>query len=304
MIDMEETKEKAPEGSEKAGAYVPQLCKDTLTKMRQDPAYVSLGPVLGAMARPFDSFRKVFGDEGEADRVLAREIDFASQALLGNGYLLNVGVKNPLSLANALKNVALTGMTLNPLLRQAYLVPMGGGVVLMPSYMGLIDLLVNNGLVRKVEAHCVFEGDEFEIVHGSGERLVHRPSAWGVRTEETMLGAYYYAVLTDGTVIFDHMNKAEIDVIKGRSPSVGRGKASPWTTDYCEMARKTLIRRAFKMMPKGGISEDKVHALEAALAWEAKESENGNCETAAGTKDDFEEDEVEWEDVKEEDRKE
>lgn len=291
-------------------AFTPQLCAATISKIKSDPTLAPLHGIANAFAKPFESFRKAFKDPNEADRIMAKEIDFAAQAMMTNTYLITVAQSNPLSLVNSLKNIALTGSTLNPVLKQAYLVPftIAGKptITLMPSYMGLIDVLINNGLVRKVEAHCVFKGDEFKITHGSEAKLIHNPDPWAERTENTMLGAYYYVVLIDGTEMFDHMNKAEIDAVKERSPSTGtdrngKEKKSPWTSDYTEMAKKTLVRRAFKMIPKNGISEDKVKALEAVFDFDEKVEQNWIAEQkqtpASGNR--FDEEEVEYEEVKE-----
>lgn len=248
----------APAVAETKKQFVPELCASTINKLPQQ-----LSGIKNCFAKPFDAFRKAFKDPAEADRVMAREIDFAAQAMLNNSYLVQVASRNPESLVNALKNVALTGSTLNPVLKQAYLVPFGSAITFMPSYMGLIDLLVNNGLVRKIEAHCVFDGDEFEIRLGTDGGLYHKPDAWGKREKDNLKGAYYFVVLADGTEMYDTMSIAEIDKIRKRAPSAK--SSSPWDTDYMEMARKTLIRRAFKMIPKNGISEDKIKTLEAAF---------------------------------------
>ncbi len=249
--------------------YTPELCASTISRL---PA--QLQPLKNCFALPFDSFRKVFKDPAEADRVMAREIDFAVQAMLANQYLIQCATSNPVDLVNALKNVAITGSTLNPTLKQGYLVPFKGKIQFMPSYMGLVDVLVNNGLVKKIEAHCVFEGDDFKIMYGTGGGLSHKPDVWGKHTPETLKGVYYYAVLVDGAEMFDTMSKDEVEVIKRRSPSVAKGKPTPWDTDYLEMAKKTILRRAFKMIPKRGISEDKTKALEAVFDYDEKVEQN------------------------------
>ena len=65
------------------------------------------------------------------------------------------------------------------------------------------------------------------------------------------------------------------------------------------MARKTLVRRAFKMIPKNGISEDKLKAIEAAFDYDEKVEQNWIAEQkATPKKDSFDEEEVEYEDVK------
>ena len=243
--------------------YTPELCADTIRKL---PA--PLAKLQTAFARPFDAFRKAFADPAKADRIMAKEIDFAAQAMMANPYLIECAAQHPDDLVNALKNVALTGSTLNPVLKQGYLVPFKGKISFMPSYMGLVDVLNRSGLVRKIEAHPVFDGDEFSVTYGTAEQLIHKPNPWGARDKDHLKGCYYYIELADGTTMWDTMSAAEIEDVRRRSPSVAKGKASPWDTDYIEMAKKTLIRRAFKAVPKTGLSEDKLKTITAAVDYD------------------------------------
>lgn len=243
--------------------YTPELCADTIRKL---PA--PLAKFQTAFARPFDAFRKAFADPATADRIMAKEIDFAAQAMMANPYLIECAAQHPDDLVNALKNVALTGSTLNPVLKQGYLVPFKGKISFMPSYMGLVDVLNRSGLVRKIEAHPVFEGDEFSVTFGTAEQLIHKPNPWGTRDKDHLKGCYYYIELADGTTMWDTMSAAEIEDVRKRSPSVTKGKASPWDTDYIEMAKKTLIRRAFKAVPKTGLSDDKLKTITAAVDYD------------------------------------
>lgn len=289
-------------------AFTPALCAATISKIKSDPALAPLHGIANVFAKPFESFRKAFKDPNEADRVMAKEIDFAAQAMMANTYLIEVAKSNPLSLVNAIKNIALAGTTLSPVLKLSYLVPFTikktPTIVLFQSYMGEVSMLVNTGLVRKAEAHCVYKGDVFKISHGSKEELIHNPDCWAKRSEETMLGAYYFVILTDGTEMFDFMNKEEIDKVKERSPSAGTGrdgkpKQSPWTSDYTEMARKTLVHRAFKAVPKNNISEDKLKVLEAIFDYDEKAEQSWKADQKAAPKrDTFDEEEAEYEEIK------
>lgn len=273
--------------------YTPELCASAINKL---PA--QLQGIKNCFAQPFDSFRNAFKDPKEADRVMAKEIEFAAQAMLANNFLIKCATNNPISLVNALKNVALTRSTLNPVLKQGYLVPFGGAITFMPSYMGLVDVLINNGLVRKIEAHCVFEGDKFEIKHGTGGYLNHVPDPWGSRDKSRLKGAYYYAVMTDGTELYDTIPVEEIEKIRKRAPSAK--SSSPWDTDYEQMCVKTAIRRAFKFIAKNGISEDKVKALEAVFDYDEKVEQSWIAEQRnTSKKDTFDEDEITYEEIKE-----
>ena len=277
----------------KKEVYTPELVRTAINKL---PA--ELQGIKALFAQPWESFKAAFKDPEEADRIMQREITYAAQAMLANTFLVSCAQNNPIDFINALKNVALSGLSLSPALKQSYLVPFKGKIAFMPSYMGMQDLLANNGHVRKIESYPVFEGDTFEIQHGTEERLIHKPNPWGERTPSKMLGCYWIAELTDGTKLFNNMTKAEIEEVKGRSPSVAKGKSSPWDTDYIEMARKTCLRRGFKALPKGSISEERLKVVEAAFDYDEK-AEQSWIESQKNTpkKDTFDEDEVEYEEV-------
>src|SRR5690606_39362507 len=75
-----------------------------------------------------------------------KEANFALQIFQGNDYLTKM---SPDSIKNAIVNVALTGLTLNPVMKFAYLVPRKGKFVLDVSYMGLAKILTDTGSVKK-----------------------------------------------------------------------------------------------------------------------------------------------------------
>lgn len=294
LADTPQTEQSKPttEVAIKKEKYTPELCAKAIGKLPD-----ALQGLKNCFAQPFDSFRNAFKDPKEADRVMAKEIEFASQAMTANSYLIKCATSNPLSLVNALKNVALTHSTLNPVLKQGYLVPFGGAITFMPSYMGLVDVLVNNGLVKKVEAHPVFEGEVFEIKHGTNGYLKHIPNPWSKREKENLKGVYYFIVMTDNTEMYDTLSKDEIEKIRQRAPSAK--SSSPWDTDYVEMAKKTAVRRAFKSIPKNGISEDKIKVIEAAFDFDEKAdrayfAEQGNTPRKSNS---FDEEEAEYEEI-------
>ena len=300
-LDEQPKEQPKKDGSKKETAvvkkeeYTPERTREAINKL---PA--ELGGIKKLFAAPWESFRSAFKDPSEADRIMQREITYASQAMLNNPFLIQCATKYPMDFVNALKNVALSGLSLSPTLRQGYLVPFKGKVTFMPSYMGMQDLLANNGHVKKIEAYPVFKEDEFEMVHGTEERIYHKPNPWGSRTKEDFLGCYWIVELVDGTKKFNNMTKAEIDLIMKRSPSVGQGKSSPWDSDYLEMATKTCLRRGFKALPKGTISEDRIKVLEAVFDYDEKTEQNWISEQKKNTKSpSFDEEEVEYEEVEE-----
>lgn len=221
-----------------------------------------LPPQLKPLQNCFTAPYKTFLQNGKNIRDLQRECNFAAQAMLNNQYLITCAQKNPDHFVNALKNVVLTGMTLNPTLKLAYLVPYKGKVELQASYMGKKSFAVNTGLVLDIEAYLVYKGELFEIEQGSNAHITHKPNPWGAKKKEDILGGYYLIKYPNGTQQFDTMSFDEIDGIRKRSPSVGTGKQSPWDTDFTEMCKKTLINRAYKQIPKQGMTAKAAKALE------------------------------------------
>ena len=65
----------------------------------------------------FISPKKAFIAAGGTEQQFAREVNFAMQAMLNNPYLIDCARQYPDHLVEAIKNVSLTGLTLNPELR-------------------------------------------------------------------------------------------------------------------------------------------------------------------------------------------
>lgn len=217
-----------------------------------------LRPLQQCFIKPMETAHKM----GIPNERYVQECNFAMQAMLKTPYLIGCARNHPDEFVSALNNVLLTGMTLNPTLSVAYLVPYKGVVQMQTSYMGKKSYAINTGLCKDIECSLVFKGEEFEISKGTNPSIKHIPTPWGERNIETLLGGYYVITYTSGKMAFDTMSKEEIESIKKRSPSVGAGKQSPWDTDYMEMAKKTLINRAYKHLPKLGMSPEAQKALE------------------------------------------
>ena len=197
----------------------------------------------------------------DAEREFMKEASFAIQAFGNNDYLAQIGNQDKFSVINAIINVAQTGLTLNPVLKLGYLVPMDKKVLFWPSYMGKREIVMRTGIVKDAYARLVYKGDQFEIKYGTGGYVKHVPDPWTEKKPEDIVGGYWYCLLKDDTEKFGTMNQSEIKAIQKRSPSVNASH-SPWKTDWEQMALKTIFNRGFKEMPKTGISDDQLRALE------------------------------------------
>lgn len=174
---------------------------------------------------------------------------FAVQILKNNDFLMKVAKANPTSLQSAILNVAAIGLSLNPAKAQAYLVPRSNRVCLDPSYRGMVDLVTNSGSVKWIQANTVHTNDSFTD-NGPGNAPEHKYNPFAKRADRgEFAGVYCVAKTADGDFLTTIMTAEEVNSIKQRSET-GKKGTGPWVTDFEEMAKKSVIRRAFKTLPK------------------------------------------------------
>lgn len=197
-----------------------------------------------------------------------REAEFAIQAIFKSDYNLKLARNNQQSVRDAMSRVAAMGLTLNPEMKLAYLAPRENKLQLIVSYMGLVHVAIDSGVVRFARAELVYANDVFEL-NGVDKEPTHKfpPFAKpGARGE--LVGAYCVAKTAHGDYLTDWMVIEDIWKIRERSDSwkahVKEGKKSPWATDESEMIKKTVIKRAYKLWPKaeGSNPERLAHVID------------------------------------------
>ncbi len=193
-----------------------------------------------------------------------REASFAMQAINQSEYLQKCSKE---SLLKAVFNTATTGLSLNPVLKFASLVPryIGGQYqcVLEPQYQGLVKLITDTGSVQNVYAHNVCEEDEFDVQYGTTTEIIHKPKF----KSKTITHSYAVAILPNGTKQFEVMTKEELDYIRGMSESykafeAKKIKSCIWVQHEGEMCKKTVIKRLVKYLPKTDKYERLAEAVE------------------------------------------
>lgn len=147
------------------------------------------------------------------------------------------------SLMAAVMQAAQLGLEPDGLLGQAYLIPYGNKVTLIPGYKGLLKLARNSGEISTIQAHAVYANDKFIFHYGLEPKLEHTPTG---DDPGQVMAFYAVARLKDGSTQFEVMWKRQVDEIRKRSRSSDDG---PWVTDYAEMGKKTVLRRLCKMLP-------------------------------------------------------
>lgn len=138
------------------------------------------------------------------------------------------------------------------LLAECYLIPYKDQCTLQLGYQGLLELVRRSGLVASIGAYLVHEKDTYAVSFGTAPGVTHVPYLDG--DPGPVKFGYAVAVLKDGGTHVEVMSNDQIRAIRDRSQNVQNakryGKQTPWDTDFEEMARKTLIRRICKYLPK------------------------------------------------------
>ena len=152
----------------------------------------------------------------------------------------------PQSIMRSVIEASQLGLMPDGVLGHGYILPYKKTAVFIPGYKGLLDLARRSGEIAWVQAHVVYENDEFHYTYGADPTITHVPARIKGKEPGPMTAAYGIAKFKTGEVQFEVMHKDEIENIRKRSRAANDG---PWVTDYDEMARKTVIRRLCKFLP-------------------------------------------------------
>lgn len=204
----------------------------------------------------FQAAEKRMAELGMDVPKIKKEISFALQAINRNNKLKECSVESKIA---AVINIANIGLTLNPVAKEACLVPRyvagKNECSLEPMYPGLIKLLTDAGSVKSISAQLVYENDKFSIDLANNQTPVqHNPELINAR-KGAVIGVYALATLMDGTRQVEWMDRSDIDKIRDRSETYsayksGKIKSCTWVTDEAEMMRKTVIKRIYKYLPR------------------------------------------------------
>jgi recombination protein RecT len=165
----------------------------------------------------------------------------------------------PQSFLAAMMNAAQLGVEPNTPLGQAYLIPyLNKGVLecqFQLGYKGLIDLAHRSGEIISIEARVVYENDEFDFEYGLHSDLKHKP-AKADRGEPI----WFYALFKtkDGGSCFEVSSVEDIRQHAKKYSQSYTSAYSPWTKNFEEMAKKTVLKAVLKYAP---LKSDFVRAL-------------------------------------------
>lgn len=191
---------------------------------------------------------KPYFSEKESKRFENEKL-FVLQAIAENSTLKSCAEQNPISLIKAMSLLAKTDLSLNPIIKLAYLVPSSEGknenkklkVELRVSYIGLLRGLYSTGAIKSCSVEVICDNDFFEFKLGTKAFLNHIPP---FENRGNIKGAYCVITLQNDAEIIEIMNIDELQKVRDVAKFDTIWKA--WTE---EMSKKTVIKRAIKKIP-------------------------------------------------------
>ena len=191
--------------------------------------------------------------EGEIKKALPSVITperFTRMVLSAISTNPKLGSCTPTSFLGAMMSAAQLGLEPNTPLGQAYILPYQNKGNLEAQfqlgYKGLIDLAYRSGEVELVQAHIVYENDTFECEFGLNAKLRHIPA-------ESDRGApvkvYAMFKTKSGGYGFDVMSMDDVKKHAQKYSKSYSSSFSPWSTNFEEMAKKTVLKRCLKYAP-------------------------------------------------------
>ena len=154
----------------------------------------------------------------------------------------------PKSFLGAMMTAAQLGLEPNTPLGQAYLIPYRNKGVMecqfQLGYKGLIDLAYRSGEISIIQAHAVYENDEFDYELGLDPQLKHIPA----KTDRGEPICFYAMFKTkDGGYGFEVLS---VEDVRNHARKYSQAYTSgPWQTNFEEMAKKTVLKQVLKYAP-------------------------------------------------------
>jgi recombination protein RecT len=119
----------------------------------------------------------------------------------------------------------------------------------LPMVRGLLKTIRNSGEITYIDAAAVYEKerDAFRFERGDESRIVHMPYI-GADDPGPVIAAYMVAKFSSGEIHREVMTRRDLEKVRAASKA-GDGANSPWTKWYDQMAIKSVIKRAAKLLP-------------------------------------------------------
>lgn len=231
-----------------------------------------------AIARMLDNeqaMRKMLaffdGDSSKTQRFKTSLINVASNQILSQC--------TPGSIVKSAFALAEIGLDINQTLKQAYILKYSNDAEAVISYKGWQILLERVG--KKSRAFCVFKCDKFELDYSTFDGSILFKPDFGKRDEtnpkwfyENLIGVLVRIKdIVSNIEAYYFVSAKKIDKLKGCSPSVRRGKGSPYDTWFEEMYLAKAIKYVLSKEPLANCDIKLSKALELENELEIKAQE-------------------------------
>lgn len=150
------------------------------------------------------------------------------------------------SLLGAFMECAAVGLYPTTYSGDCFVIPYAGKAQFQIGYRGMKTLAYRSGVLR-CGTDVVFENDKFSEVRGTIQQLKHVPAHDDAGEP---IGAYAWAEVSRGSLVYTYLTKEEIMKIKKMSKAAS-SSMSPWNSNdpLLWMWQKTAFKQLAKMMP-------------------------------------------------------
>ena len=137
--------------------------------------------------------------------------------------------------------------------QKAFIIPQGQGLTLQVGYKGYLELANKSGYHFTVN---IINSNDVYNIDLANTTITHSPNL----LDAGNFIAVYVLIKKDGDTWLEVMTKKEVDKIKGTT------KSKAWETQYGEMAKKVVIKRAIKRLDLSGTALDVADTADSSLA--------------------------------------
>lgn len=117
----------------------------------------------------------------------------------------------------------------------------------LPMVGGLIKNLYASGEITSLDAAAVYEHDRFLFRRGDDPKLEHEPTLDD--DPGRIVAAYVVVKMKNGDIKREVMPRRDIEAVRAAGKN-STGASSPWVKWYDQQAIKSVIKRAYKQLPK------------------------------------------------------
>lgn len=160
--------------------------------------------------------------------------------------------RNPASLIRALLVPAQLKLPLG--LNLTALVPFGDELKCMIEYQGYIEVALRHPDIIDISGVDVYDNDNFQVRRGDNPGIDHTPA---LAARGNLMAAYCVVFFRDGHKHIEYMGVEEILRVRDLyskdwkyAVKQGKQKETAWFKSEGQMAIKTVLRRAWKQIPK------------------------------------------------------